>query len=138
MDLLVVARAFRAALEGQRSEQILPSHMACFPVCCCGVTSELLGEYLKAADVSATYVAGTNPTASHAWLEVGNVVIDITADQFEGRPSVFVDLKSDWYSEWSERSRETAKLLPNGSHYEENKAVLREILRRSQLPYYGL
>ncbi|MFG0337706.1 hypothetical protein ACF8FF_07210 [Pseudomonas sp. zjy_13] len=138
MDLLSVARSFREALDAQKRDGVLPPHMQKFPTCCCGVISELLGEYLAAAGVSSTYVVGKNQIASHAWLEVDDLVVDLTADQFEGRPPVFVGLKDDWYFDWAEDSRRVARLLPNGSHCSENKAVLREVLRRSQLPDYGI
>lgn len=58
MDLLKVAHAFRVALDEQKIEQILPAHMARFPARCCGVLTELLGEYLDAAGVNSTYILG--------------------------------------------------------------------------------
>lgn len=56
MDLLKVAHAFGVALDEQKIEQILPAHMARFPARCCGVLTELLGEYLAAAGVNSTYI----------------------------------------------------------------------------------
>lgn len=58
IDLLKIAHAFRVALDEQKTEQVLPSYMSHFPDCCCGVVSELLGEYLAAAGVSSIYVVG--------------------------------------------------------------------------------
>ena len=134
MDLSNIAHAFREALDAQKGEGTLPSHMQQFPVCCCGVISELLGGYLNAVGIQAEYVCG----ASHAWLEFESVVIDITGDQFEGRPTVFVGPKDAWYNSLGESSRHIAKRLTNGHHYEEESAVLREVLRKAQLQIPGI
>ena len=34
--------------------------------------------------------------SSHAWLEVGGILVDVTADQF-GRPPVIVAERSRWH-----------------------------------------
>ena len=129
MDFMKVARSFRESLDAQKSEGTLPLHMQRFPVCCCGVVSALLGHYLNASGVQAEYVCGSG----HAWLEFEDVVIDITSDQFAGRPAVFVGAKDDWYRSLGESSRRIAIRLKS-NHYGEESDVLREILRKAQLP----
>ncbi|MNP61950.1 hypothetical protein D3C76_1571830 [compost metagenome] len=59
-------------------------------------------------------------------------MIDITADQFEGRPPVFVGAKDDWYHTLGESSRSIAKRL-DSPHYGDESDVLREVLRKTQL-----
>jgi hypothetical protein len=134
MDLLSVACSFREALDAQKREGALPPHMQRFPVCCCGVISELLGHYLNSSGVRAEYVCGTG----HAWLECDGVVIDITGDQFEGRPAVFVGAKDGWYQSLGESSRRIGTRIKNGPHYGDESGVLREVLRTTQLPNPGL
>ena len=129
MDFMKVARSFRESLDAQKSEGTLPLHMQRFPVCCCGVVSALIGHYLNASGVQAEYVCGSG----HAWLEFEDVVIDITSDQFAGRPAVFVGAKDDWYRSLGESSRRIAIRLKS-NHYGEESHVLREILRKAQLP----
>ena len=132
MDLLNIARSFREALDAQKRDGTLPPHMHKFPAWCCGVTSELLGHYLNASGVRAEYVCGTG----HAWLECEGVVIDITSDQFEGRPAVFVGAKDDWYRSLGESSRRIGTRLDN-YHFGAESDVLREVLRRAQLQNPG-
>ena len=59
-----------------------------FPSGCCGDTSDLLAQYFYDHGIVAKYVCGTwhgetsYDSQSHAWLLVGNLVVDITGDQF--------------------------------------------------------
>ena len=71
-----------------------------FPRGCCGVVSELLSVFLQARGHGAfTYVCGQRfdgdiGFSSHAWLEQGKYIVDITQEQFDGRseqPLVTVD-----------------------------------------------
>ncbi|MDF4205196.1 hypothetical protein P2W50_01130 [Pseudomonas protegens] len=134
MNFLDVARAFREALDAQKCDGALPYHMQQFPSRCCGVISELVGHYLNALGIHAELVCGSG----HAWLECEGVVIDITGDQFEGRPAVFVGAKDDWYQSLGESSRRIATRLKNGPHYGDESDVLREVLRKTQLHNPGL
>lgn len=129
MDLLNVARAFREALDVQKRDGTLPVHMQMFPLRCCGVISELLGQYLNDSGVHAEWVYGSG----HAWLECESIVIDITGDQFEGRPAVYVGAQDDWYRSLGESSRGLATRLKNGLHYGDESVVLREVMRRVHL-----
>ena len=134
MDLSIIAHAFRGALDAQKCAGSLPLHMQQFPTRCCGVISELLGHYLNVSGFKADFVCG----AGHAWLECEGVVIDITGDQFEGRPAVFVGDKDDWYLSLGETARRIATRLKNGAHYGEESDVLRDVLRRAQLKDPGV
>jgi hypothetical protein len=63
-----------------------------FPRGCCGPASELLGRCLIElgfANVSYIPAERRDDTRSHAWINVDDVIVDITADQF-GEPSVIV------------------------------------------------
>ena len=133
MDLLNVALSFREALDLQKSEGMLPFHMQRFPAGCCGVVSELLGHYLNALGIQAEYVCGFG----HAWLEFDGVVIDITGDQFAGRPAVFVGVKDEWFQSLGESSRRIGTRL-DSPHYGEESDVLREVLRKAKLQNPGI
>ena len=92
-DLLNRASIFRygiesALKEGCFSEDISFSH---FPSGCCGDAADLLGQYLLDYGIQTKRVCGIhgygderNPQ-THAWLQYGNIVIDITGDQFFNR-----------------------------------------------------
>jgi hypothetical protein len=57
-----------------------------FPRGSCGDTSILLGEYLYSRSLGLwEYAAGSRmrDLHSHAWIEHGGLIVDITADQFE-------------------------------------------------------
>lgn len=75
-----------------------------FPTGACGVVSELLGRYLQEKlSVSGNYVCGEvyqPDMRSHAWVDVGGIIIDITADQF-GQPPVIVTRESAWHLQWN-------------------------------------
>jgi hypothetical protein len=89
---------FRAALETTTPR---PVGLKDYPLGACGETCELLADYLRTAGrgdpmfVSAVN-QGTGQT--HAWLELGELVIDITADQFDGVDDpVIVTTDRSWH-----------------------------------------
>lgn len=101
LDLLTIAQECRRRIEAVA----LPgSHVAfsMFPNGACGATSDLLARLLvERHGFDAKVASGTNVDQwSHAWVVVDGVVIDITGDQFEGRPSVFVGQADDWFALW--------------------------------------
>jgi hypothetical protein len=74
-----------------------------FPKGCCGNVSHILGCFLISQgyeDIS--YVAGERTVndqyQTHAWLEWGGWIIDITADQFaDGLSAVFMERDSEFH-----------------------------------------
>lgn len=141
MELQAIAQAFRAALDAQKADNLLPEHMQNFPDRCCGVTSELLGEYLKSLGHKPDYVNGKRfdsdgiPRAGHAWLEVDGIVYDLTADQFEGEgmPPVYVGVQDEWHIAFECQDRHLAGHPSTAQHYGLERGVLRETLRRANL-----
>lgn len=79
---------FRKAIELSKNDLGIP--FTDFPMGCCGDTCLLLCHYLKSQGFNKVrYVVADDILGySHAWLEVNNVIIDITASQFE-------DIKDD-------------------------------------------
>ena len=64
----------------------VPMHIQGFPRGCCGIISELMGDYLNTVGIGEFgYVCGMKDGASHAWLEVDELIADITGDQFSDR-----------------------------------------------------
>ncbi|EOB3677458.1 hypothetical protein ACHELX_004376 [Vibrio vulnificus] len=77
-----------------------------FPKAACGNTCELLAEwFIQSGIQDVTYVYGENTKlGSHAWLEIGDIVVDITADQFGTvMPKVYVGRKIQFYDNFSEQ-----------------------------------
>ncbi|HFQ2193333.1 hypothetical protein [Pseudomonas aeruginosa] len=135
MDYSGVARAFRKELERLHGLGALPEHLKDFPKACCGAVSVLLGDYLiKQFDLRAMYVEGMRDGKPHGWIEIDGIVIDITGDQFEGRPSVFTAAKDSWYDSWAERSRRPAEHLIECQVDVEEREVLRAVLSGATLP----
>ena len=78
----ILARQFRDAIERTPSNE-LPITMQAFPAGACGDATLLLGHYLIAHGLDAfDYVLGERDDHSHAWLQQGTLIVDITADQF--------------------------------------------------------
>lgn len=103
-----LALRLRRAIESlPRTE--LPSCMAFFPKGACGDASLVLGAYL--ADNGLTsfqHICGErgsheqNTWTSHAWLARGDLIVDITADQFPDAPGdVIVSTSSVWHASFS-------------------------------------
>ena len=103
-NLINLATRFRVGIESCDPGQLFVT-LQRFPAGACGDASYLLARYLKQNGCGEfEYVAGTDSTqCSHAWLEQDGVIIDITADQFEGIDSaVIVTTDRTWYSSFEE------------------------------------
>lgn len=72
-----------------------------FPRATCGPTAELIGRYLsEVCGLDAQHVeARCSDGWTHAWVVVGDILVDITADQF-GQAPVIVTRDSPWHREW--------------------------------------
>ena len=83
-----------------------------FPEGGCGDSSLLLGHHLnKLGYESLLYISGYKGDCSHAWIEMGNLIVDITADQFEEIDEEVVVTTSDkWHCEWIEDSRQVINI----------------------------
>ena len=90
--------AFRAALERTTPR---PVGLEGFPNGACGDTSELLADFLRSSGLGdPLFVSGRNGdhTSTHAWLELGDLIVDITADQFEDiEDRIIVTTDRNWY-----------------------------------------
>jgi len=99
-QLWKIALAARSTLERYASYQA-SGMFESFPRGTCGPVSELLGRYLvEAGFKNVMYICGEKRNdGSHAWIEVGRIILDITGDQF-GQPPVVVAAVSSWHDEW--------------------------------------
>ena len=130
-----LASQFRRAV-GECSAGELPVGLQHFPRGACGDACLLLGEYLKDQGISGVeYVSGSMPVPphrvqTHAWLEVGGFIVDITADQFgDGQPPVVVTTDTRWYERFQDRQRLPAYF----SEYDDyTRAALGEAFRQIQ------
>ena len=81
----------------------LPITFKNFPRGACGDTCEVLAEILKELGYGKfQYVTGRRENGnSHAWLQQKNLVIDITADQFEEISTpIYIGPLNSWYQEF--------------------------------------
>lgn len=78
-----------------------------FPHGACGDATLLLGYYLKTLGLGTfDYVLGMGEGEdgdqySHAWLRQGDIIVDITADQFPAKAPVIVTDASPWHDSFS-------------------------------------
>lgn len=102
-ELAKAAAAFRAAIE-QTPAAKLTVCMLGFPAGACGDATPLLGYYLKTRGFGTfNYVLGMaegedGDQYSHAWLRQGDIIVDITADQFPDQAPVIVADSSPWHN----------------------------------------
>ncbi len=85
-----------------------PTRLIDFPAGACGDTSLLIGSYLIDLGYSnIEYVVGLNGEQSHAWLECGDIIIDITADQFGSHINpIIVTRDRTWHNLFKDQKRE--------------------------------
>lgn len=128
-ELHRLASEFRAALDQIEWSQ-MPDGFKDFPAGTCCDISNILAEYLRDSGVTdIEYVVGKNAKYwSHAWLEVSEIIVDITADQFpDVSASVTVTRDHRWHSQFEEDegSRNAAGFSEDGDD------DLREIYREA-------
>jgi hypothetical protein len=101
MDLNRVTRlaeTFRNALV-QCDKAKMPEGLRNFPLGSCGDASLLLAEFLRQHCLGDfNYVMGYRGDGTHAWLQHGDLIVDITAGQFEENDyPVVVTYNSEWH-----------------------------------------
>ena len=103
-NLICLATRFRNALvavvEDHVKARIRGFPIDAFPRGACGDAARLLATYLREQECGTfDYCFGQRRGKSHAWLWRGELVVDITADQFEDQDSpVIVTRNSIWHS----------------------------------------
>ncbi|WP_322978803.1 hypothetical protein [Pseudomonas sp. C11] len=103
--LFEIATKFRKAIESLPFDKKLDG-LKEFPIGACGDTAFLLGAYLNDLGIEGFhYVCGTkgshanNTWLTHAWLQKGDLVIDITADQFTDiTTAIVIAERSTWHA----------------------------------------
>ena len=137
-SVLELAQCFRSAVEVVVKTGNVPMHIQGFPRGCCGIISELMGDYFNRLDIGEfLYVCGMKDGASHAWLEVGGLIVDITGDQFAGRPGIYVDELDAWYSEWEQDIKHLAIHDSSAFFYGEERKFLMQVLEHIIKPQAG-
>jgi hypothetical protein len=87
-----LSAAFRAAIV-RCERRSLALGLREFPAGSCSDASLLLAQFLEDSGFQgATYVAGLRDRYSHAWLELEDLIIDITVDQFAADPEAVLIL----------------------------------------------
>ena len=121
-NILKLVSIFRVAMDTAKKEGkfIRDQRFNRFPTGCCGITTELIGKFLRDNGISDTftYVSASyydyeleNPP--HAWLLINEkIVVDITGDQFKNYPDplkfdepVYVGPYNFFYNMFEEISR---------------------------------
>lgn len=123
-ELNDAATQFRALIMNTE-KNILPITLRDFPNGACGDTTLLLGHHLaELGHGKFRYYLGWRNGRSHAWLQAGTMIVDITADQFEGfDDAVFVSDRSPWHEEFFGTDQHVADLTVFG---ETTEAMLRQ------------
>lgn len=124
LRVTTLAVAFRAAILGANRNKLLPS-LRDFPSGACGDASLLLARFLEESGLgTALYVWGHREKYSHGWLESGNLIVDITSDQFLADPEailvldeppqttggVLVTTDRSWHSQFEDMQRHAARI----------------------------
>ncbi|WP_025565823.1 hypothetical protein [Psychromonas sp. SP041] len=74
-----------------------------FPKYSCGCSADVLSQYLISKGAkNLTYVYGKRKSGSHGWLELDDLIIDITGDQFkDGVEAVYISSNRDFHDQFS-------------------------------------
>lgn len=131
-----LAERFRETiLKCDKSE--LPLSLADFPAGSCSDASMLLGTYFKDNGINGfILIKGKRGEGSsletHYWLEKGDMLVDISADQFEGinEAIVITGINSSWYGTFDKEIRQEAdcRMIVAGDVREHLEAVYDYVL----------
>jgi hypothetical protein len=121
--LAAISRDMRAAIDAFPKAE-LPESMSAFPAGCCHAASILLGTYLAdCGEQGFLIICGDRGSreegtwTSHAWLARGDLIIDITADQFLDAPArVIVESNSQWHRSFEWTGSEPSDLRARGDN----------------------
>lgn len=105
------ALGFRTAILRCPKES-LPVALRQFPKGSCGDASLLLAMYLSTKKLEPLqYIVGVKRRQSHAWLQLDDIIIDITADQFdESKDAVIVTKDDGWHKTFKIRTKHVADI----------------------------
>ena len=113
-ELAYRASLFRAAIVAivQHNPKALGIGFEEFPRGACGDSALLLAKYLENNSCGQfDYVCGYRGRKSHAWLTRSELIIDITADQFEDQNCpVIVTTDHTWHLQFKVKSRDVADI----------------------------
>jgi hypothetical protein len=110
-ELQDIASDFRRKLDAA-DKSILPEPFRDFPRGSCEPAAETLGIYIRETlGIECALTSAGIPNrelGTHAWLEYGNLIIDVTADQFDqfGKPPILVTTDRSWHCLFGESSRQ--------------------------------
>ena len=103
IQILETARNLRATIERAKSGNASVKWLPRFPENCCNFAANLLLiELSEAGSERLRRMLGTvhddrgDDLATHVWVQAGDLVVDIAADQFE-QPKVIVEHRSSWH-----------------------------------------
>lgn len=100
-DIRMIATAFRHAMDS--TDFADTQWLRRFPKDACDITCKLLGMHLHTLGVRGiSIISGSDPVCSsgqHQWLRCGEIMIDITAYQFErgNQTPVIITAYSPWH-----------------------------------------
>ncbi len=117
-----LANLFRHAIE---KTDTLPAPLDRFPKGSCGEASLLLAQWLWEHGFESRYYCGVRTDlASHAWLEIDDMIVDITVDQFPEFPyPVYVGSLTPFHVQFSKPAVEQE--LKHGFHDYDPRTVSR-------------
>jgi len=118
-----LAERFRQAIEST-DRDTRPIPLILFPHAACGEASVLLGHFLGEQGVeNIEYVSGQWGRETHGWLEIEEVIADITADQFIANDEILLSSKYNfdlapvivtrhrlWHSQFENQRRHPAAI----------------------------
>jgi hypothetical protein len=112
-----LATKFRTAIMKCKPKTPLVSFQN-FPYGACGDASLLLAKYFNDNNCGDFYyVLGYWENKSHAWLQKGDIIIDITANQFNDQNASVIFMKDNkWHSKHTVESKEIADFTKHDSY----------------------
>lgn len=135
----LIAKALRSALEQADFSKNCSGQLLNFPRECCNHASNLLLIFFREAGVEGfTSVFGNRPDtdrpdAGHVWVQRGDLVVDITADQFPGQnlKPVIVG-ESEWHK--SRYIRDEGPLNDRMiHHYQETTSIYDQVISTGKM-----